>query len=113
MKMLNSGFDTESVRQMVETAKAAPVTIQDVYNLARRGALLDGAQIRPGFFDKARTARAVKTLLRRRLLEQLGRINPRMPGSEFDTTCHTCNGQAVKWEGRWLCENGHGGTTNE
>jgi len=98
---------------MVEKANGAPATLQDVYNLARSGAPLGKAQIRPGFFDKARTTPVIKSMLRRRLLAQLGRVSKRLPGPEYDTHCRTCGGHAVKWEGRWLCENGCGGNTNE
>lgn len=108
-----SGYDTEGIRQLVEEATGSSTTLQDVYNLARRGAPLDGAQIRPGFFDKARSDKVIKSMRRRRLLGQLGRVNPRLPGPEFDTHCLSCGGHAVKFEGRWLCENGHGGVTNE
>lgn len=113
MNTLRSGYDTEAVRQMVEKATGSTTSLQDVYNLARKGAPLDRAQIRPGFFDKARTTPVIKALQRRRLLGQLGRKSPRLPGPEFDTHCRTCGGHAVKWEGKWLCENGCGGNTNE
>lgn len=108
-----SGYDTEAVRQMVEAATASPTSPQDVYNLARRGAPLNRAQIRPGFFEKGKTDPVIKAMLRRRLLAQLGRVSPRLPGPEFDTHCLTCGGHAVKWEGKWLCEKGCGGNTNE
>lgn len=111
--ILRSGYDTEAIRQMVEAATGTPTTLQDVYNLARHGHPLDRAQIRPGFFDKGRTTPVIRAMHRRRLLTQLGRVNPRLPGPEFDTHCRSCNGHAVKFEGRWLCENGHGGNTNE
>lgn len=108
-----SGYDTEAVRRMVETATAKDTKLQDVYNLARRNAPLEKAQIRPGFFAKGLTDPVIRAMLRRRLLAQLGRKSPRLAGPEFDTHCRTCNGHAVKLDGRWLCENGHGGNTNE
>lgn len=113
MKFHTPGYDTEAVRQMVETARAEATTLDDIYNISRPGATLGKAQIRPGFFDRRKVNAVVRGMLRRRLLAQLGRSSPRLPGPEYDTTCQTCGGEAVKFEGRWLCENGHGGVTNE
>lgn len=113
MKSFRTGYDTETVRRMVEEATATPTTTRDVTNLCRRGALLNKAQVHPGFFHKVKTDRVIKAMLRRRLAAQLGRTSPRLLGKENDLTCNTCRGVGVKWEGRWLCEKGHGGNTNE
>jgi hypothetical protein len=110
---IKSGYDNETVRKMLEIATAKDCTLQDVSNLCRRGALLYHAQIHPGFFGKVRTDHVITAILRRRLAAQLGRVSPRLLDSSHDLTCNTCQGIAVKWEGRWLCQNGHGGTTNE
>lgn len=113
MKNRNTGYDHETVRLMVEEATASITTSQDVSNLCRPGALLHSCVIRPGFFKKAPTQRVVISMLRRRLAAQLGRTSPRLLDKSHDLTCNTCSGIAVEWEGSWLCENGHGGTTNE
>jgi len=110
---IRSGYDTEAVRQLVEEANGKTTTQQDVWNLSRTGAPLGKAQIRPGFFDRSKTNAVIKSMRRRRLLAQLGRTSPHLPGPEFDTHCLSCGGHAVKLDGRWLCENGHGGNTNE
>jgi len=110
---IRSGYDTEAVRRMVQYATGTTANLQDVYNLARDGHALSKAQVRPGFFDKGKTDPVIRAMLRRRLLAQLGRRSPRLPGAEFDTTCRTCGGRAVKYQGTWLCEEGHGGNTNE
>lgn len=110
---ITSGYDTEAVRQLASIASGEEVDTQYVYNLARTGHPLSAAQIRPGFFSKTPTMRVIKSIQSRRLLARLGRISPRLPGTEHDTTCRTCKGDAVTWEGSWLCVNGHGGNTNE
>lgn len=113
MQIATTGFDVEAVRVMLEQALAAPVTPQDVYDLTRRGYPLEKAQIRRGFYRKATTLAVVREALSKRLLAQLGRVSPRFPGTAHDITCRTCKGHAVSYDGRWLCENGHGGNTNE
>ena len=113
LKFPTPGYDTETVRQLVEQASGTPTSTQDIWNLSRAASPLGKAQIRPGFFHKTRVQAVVKSMLRRRLLAQLGRRSPRLPGAEFETRCRTCGGIAVIFEGRWLCENGHGGNTNE
>lgn len=112
-KNLQAGLDSETVRRLLEYASAERKTLQDVTNLCRRGAPLESAQIRPGFFKLHQTRKVIKRILVRRLLAQLGRVSPRLPESESEMTCASCGGVAAKWEGRWLCENGCGGTTNE
>ena len=113
MKKFSTGYDHETVRLMVAEATASITTSQDVSNLCRPGALLHSAVIRPGFFNKTKTQRAIAAILRRRLAAQLGRTSPRLLDKSHDLTCNTCGGIAVEWEGSWLCENRHGGTTNE
>lgn len=113
MKFFTAGYDTETVRLMVEEATATPTTTQDIWNLARPGALLDKAQIRRGYYSGQKTRRVIAAMLRRRLATQLGRTSPRLLDDSHSIKCKTCQGIAVEWEGRWLCERGHGGTTNE
>lgn len=113
MKFLPVTYDTETVRQMVEAATASPTNATDIKNLSRPGNLLGDAKVRPGVFSKEKTRRVITAILRRRLAAQLGRVSPRLLDDSHSITCRTCGGVAVKWEGRWLCEEGHGGTTNE
>jgi len=113
MKMPASGFDTETVRKMMEEATGRPTTLADVANQVRPGKLLDRAQVRPGFFKKSETAKVITAMLRRRMAAQLGRKSPRRLAETHSIKCRTCGGIAVKFEGRWLCEKGHGGNTNE
>ena len=112
MKIKRTGYDTEAVRQMLEEALAEPQTLGDVANKCRPGGLLEKAHLRGSFFDGFQTRRIMTDILRRRLAAQLGRKSPRLLGPEADIDCISCGGIAVKWDGRWLCENGHGGNTN-
>lgn len=110
---IRSGYDPEAVRKLLEYAAGEPKRIMDVFNLARPGKALEEAQVRRSFFDKARTDRVIAAYLRRRLAKQLGRMSPRFLGPDHELTCISCQGIAVKWQGRWLCENGHGGVIND
>lgn len=112
MKKHYTGYDTETVRQMVEEATAQDATTQTVWDLCRPGAPLEKAQIRPGFFSHVKTVKVIRLLLTRRLAAQLGRTSPRLDHG-LETRCNTCHGVAAVWDRRWLCENGHGGNTNE
>lgn len=113
MKSHVTGYATEQVRQMFEEAAGAPYTCKMITDLAKSGRILEGANRHPGFWSKKKVDRAVRGVLLRRLAAQLGRTSPRLLGSQNETTCLTCEGTAVHWAGRWLCENGHGGNTNE
>jgi len=113
MKFLPVGYDTETIRQMVEIATGSPTSAEDIKNLSRPTNLLGEAKIRPGFYSKGKSRRIITAMLRRRLAAQLGRVSPRLLDDSHSITCRTCGGVAVKWDGRWLCEEGHGGNTNE
>lgn len=99
-------YTTEQVRQILGLPHA-----QDVRNLTRTGKALHKALVARGAFSAHRVQWVRKKMVRRRLAEQLGRISPRFLDESHSCACPECQGLAVEWEGRILCENGH--TTTE
>lgn len=102
----NPTYDTESVRRLLDLPSA-----QDVRNLTRPGKPLYEALIRDdgarGRYNVRRVHRVRSQMIRRRLAETLGRISPRFLPESNSRTCETCEGIAVEWDGKILCENGH------
>lgn len=105
-------YMTPQVVQMVADALEKPVDSRTIYNLSRHGKILERAWINNGVFDAFHVDKALRKMRRWKLATRLGRISPRYEGlePEMEVECSQCDAFAVKWEDKWLCENGHTGS---
>ena len=106
---IKSIYDTEQVRQLLEAAEGEPKAVIDVHNLLRPGKLLEHTYIRRGSYDRRGVNEIMTAILRRRLARDLGRISPRLLDVDHDIECPECGAVAVRWDGKWKCEDGHQG----
>ena len=103
-------YDTATTARVLSAALGHQVDAADVRNLSRPGAALHDARSQGGTrgtFDPHRVWIVAHKMIRRRLAAEMGRISPRFLEYSHSRDCLQCEGIAVEWGGRVLCEKGH------